>query len=434
MEKTCPHCGAPLPKEAAFCPYCARCINSRSVLKRPYPGMRKTLWMFLPLFLAAAVFFSIFLRTRPRTYDGMGEVIYTDKSGTYQLVINNLKDRYTPVPVYETMAGFEESYRSPIWLYVSDLETGADASEPFMQNLESVGVRIDQPSDSPSPIQCTKPEPKDFNTDAALVSLIDYTRESSCPAQAVWTLSMKNGDTIYLRMDLSISPSVIYNFSSDNADLSDSRALQALIDWAAEETNPEDSVIIHLPAITYTEPIVLKEHAVNLTGSSQNGQRTTFTGGIQMTRGETSNYSISYFTGIDFVGDGTGVGISAANRLWAKDCRFSNWKTGLLSFGNVWINATDCTFENNSVGLHYNSENVTAGDTHFTGNHFIGNGTALLLENVPTDVLMNFSGCIFYDNEADIDNRCNQSIDLSQAEFPDSLPVSETYEQGEDTP
>ena len=43
--------------------------------------------------------------------------------------------------------------------------------------------------------------------------------------------------------------------------------IQALIDWAAEETNPEDSVIIHLPAITYTEPIVLKEHAVNLTGS-----------------------------------------------------------------------------------------------------------------------------------------------------------------------
>lgn len=65
-----------------------------------------------------------------------------------------------------------------------------------------------------------------------------------------------------------------------------------------------------------------------------------------------SLYGISYISDIDFIGDGTGVAISAASTVWTKNCRFEGWKTALLGFGNVWINTTDCTFENNGIGLH----------------------------------------------------------------------------------
>ena len=75
------------------------------------------------------------------------------------------------------------------------------------------------------------------------------------------------------------------------------------------------------------------------------------------------SFWISYMDDIDFVGDGSGVGISAAGRLWTRNCRFSGWKTAILSFGYVWINTTDCTFEDNGIALHYNSTDVTASDS-----------------------------------------------------------------------
>ena len=37
MEKRCPHCGAALPGEAAFCPHCAQSVNRRAQAKVPVP-------------------------------------------------------------------------------------------------------------------------------------------------------------------------------------------------------------------------------------------------------------------------------------------------------------------------------------------------------------------------------------------------------------
>ena len=79
----------------------------------------------------------------------------------------------------------------------------------------------------------------------------------------------------------------------------------------------------------------------------------------------------------------------------------------------MWINTTDCTFENNGIGLHWNSTDVTAVDSHYTGNIFRGNDTAVLLEQVSTDTVLNFGQCVFENNETDLDNRCSQPVDLS---------------------
>ena len=417
MEKKCPFCGELLPEEAAFCPRCAKSVNQRDPAKKPHPTAAKILKWILPVFLAAAVLAVFFLYSRPKTYEGMGSVTYTDKEGSYQLLLHYFIDqRYSPLAEFETVAGTEERYRFPLWLYVNRQDTGEDAADAFMEKLESASVHIEQP-DSPSPIQCTDPEPMELNPGAALGTLIDFTRESESPAQIIYTLNMKNGDTIRLGMELTIKKTAIYNFSPEDTDLSDSKALQALIDWAEAETEPEDSVNVLLPAVTYTEPIVLRGRAINLTGSEEDGKRTTFTAGIQMQRDDDANFWISYFTGIDFTGDGSGVAISAASRLWTKECRFSNWKTAILGFGNVWVNTTDCTFENNGVGLHYNSDNVSPSDSHFTGNRFTGNDTAVLLDKVPADVVMDFGGCTFSGNRIDIDNRCGQPLDTSQTVF-----------------
>ena len=415
MKKICPYCQTELPDEASFCPYCARSLAHPRRLRLPWHISARVLLAAAVLVLAAGIAAVLYIQTLPQTLEGMGEITYTDSDGSYQILLNDsLPDRYSPKPQIELDAGGQDSYRFPCCLYVNHKATGADAGEEFLTKVTSAQVQIEQPDDSPSPVVCSEPMPMDFNKEAALASLIDYFRDSYSPVRILWTLSMKNGDTIELGMELAIRATNTYDYDSTNCDMSDSQSLQALIDRLAEETKEEDIVNLYLPPVTYEEPVVLHSRSFNLIGSQSEEGRTTFTSGIQI---RDSPYWISYISDIDFIGDGTGVAISAAYTVWAKNCRFEGWKTALLGFGNMWVNATDCTFENNGIGLHWNSTDVTATDSHYTGNIFRGNDTAVLLEQVPTDTVLNFGQCVFEHNETDLDNRCSQPVDLSEAEF-----------------
>ena len=250
-----------------------------------------------------------------------------------------------------------------------------------------------------------------------MVSYIDYSRDSVSPIELVWNLRMANEDTVRIRSTLTVTPTQTYYYNSENADLSDSQALQALIDQLARETRPEDVVKIQLPAVTYTEPLILSGRSFNLTGSRSGGQRTCFTAGIQMRAQKWNQNWISIFDGIDFIGGGSGVGLSTADRVRTENCRFSSWKTAILAYGDTWVNTVGCTFEDNETGLHYNAGGGFGSDTRFTGNTFRGNTTAVLLEKVSADLLMDFSDCLFERNGTDIDNRCDQPVSISQAVF-----------------
>ena len=69
------------------------------------------------------------------------------------------------------------------------------------------------------------------------------------------------------------------------------------------------------------------------------------------------------------------------------------------------------------VGLHFNSKEGSANHSLYNDNTFRDNGTAVVLEQVPTDLALNFIGSVFEGNGTDIDNRCGQPLDLSRAEF-----------------
>lgn len=49
MEQRCPHCGAALPADASFCPFCARDIRSRKTPHVPIPLRKKVLCALLAL-------------------------------------------------------------------------------------------------------------------------------------------------------------------------------------------------------------------------------------------------------------------------------------------------------------------------------------------------------------------------------------------------
>ena len=414
-EKKCPHCGAFLPEEAAFCPRCANVLTRRTLKKPPRHVPARLLRLLGFLCLAAALAAVLWSSLSPKTYEGTGEVTYADSDSSYQLISNVSTDRYYPMAEIPQIAGDQESYRFPLRLYINYRDTGADASGMFLQKVSSCELAIEQPETSLRPVTASQPVPADEFPGVAMVSYIDYSRDSVSPIELVWNLRMANGDTVRIRSTLTVTPTQTYYYNSENADLSDSQALQALIDQIAEEIDYRDAVNITLPAVTYTEPLILHGPSINLTGSESENGRTTFTAGIQMRDGASL---ISYLTGIDFKGDGTGVALSAAGRLWTKDCTFDGWKTALLVFGNVWANATDCAFTNNGIGIHYNSTDVSPSDSHFTGNIFTGNSTGVLLENVPaTELTLNFGQCLFENNGTDLDNQCQQPVDVSEAQF-----------------
>ena len=132
MKNQCPHCGAPLPEEASFCPHCARSLNRRVNIRRPFSLSSKVLRLAALLILIAAVCAAGYFLTRPKTYDAMGEFTYSDSDGSYQLLLSyDSTDRYTPISIFEASASAEESYRFPCWLYVNSWNTGEDAGEMF---------------------------------------------------------------------------------------------------------------------------------------------------------------------------------------------------------------------------------------------------------------------------------------------------------------
>lgn len=178
-------------------------------------------------------------------------------------------------------------------------------------------------------------------------------------------------------------------------------------------TAPADTVIyIHPPAVTYEGGLSINGRAINPLGSQEG--RTIFTSNTQVT---IDGGLICCFDRLDFRGDGSGIGLSASARVHLTNGTSSGWKTGILAYGNTWVNAMDCRFEDNQVGFHFNATADAVSHTIYSDNEFTNNGTAVLLESVLTDVSLRFPGSVFSGNGTDIDNRCNQDLDISQAIF-----------------
>ena len=363
--------------------------------------------------VVAAIALGVWLMNRPRTYEGVGEVIYTDADGTYQLVLKSSSGRYEPITQVDQDPEEEMDYRFPLRLYINHKDSGADASGVFLQKVESATAEFIPNADNPSPWICTQPAPHDALPDAALVTLNDFTAASGDTEQ-VWTIRMKNGDTITMRMPISLHPIPACHYYPEEAPMDTVEQVQALIDQVSETVEPDAVVYLHLPAVTYEGGLVIGERQINLYGSTEEEGRTTFTGNLQVTY---EGSSISIFDNEDFAGNRTGVGISAEARVHLRNCNICGWKTGVSAYGNTWVSAQHCRLENNTTDFHFNTVSGTVTYYTYTGNEFADNGTAVLLESVPGDTTLFFDDSLFSGNDTDIDNRCGHSVDISRAIF-----------------
>lgn len=415
MKRTCPNCGFPLHEDASFCPHCAHELGARTWKKAPPLLGKKVLVLALVLaavVLAAAGYSA--LSHHPGVYDGTGEVLYSHAGTRYQLLVAWPNNRCEPAPDIYQSGKEGESTRWPSRLYVNYKETGTDAWDEFESLVQKATVEVVQDETGTSSLAAQEPVVRDdYSPDAAMVSRLDFDGACGSP-QVVWTLEMKNGDVIRVRQNIIVTliHTLVYDYHdypmNTVAELSD---LLAQID---QETDRMDEVKIYLPPVTYTDPLELTGRSYEFHGCTDDSGRTVFTNTVQVTTERA--YWINYFYDIDFTGSG-GVGISASAKCWAERCSFTGWKTGVLGYGTSWVNVIDCLFKNNEVGFHFNSTGQSASHSLYNDNLFCYNGTAVLLEQVPTDMALNFVGSEFRDNGTDIDNRCGHAVDLSQAVF-----------------
>lgn len=416
--KQCPYCGALLLEAASFCPHCAQSVNHRTTVSLPRRMPRRVWLSGAMLALVILLVAGIWQIARPRVYDnGTAEVRYQDDGSTYQLCIAWANAPFTSVDDRYSTAELDFDYRYPVLLYANHVESDTHAGETFLQKVDKVSAEFAGAPETLR-ISCTAPAPqKDYIPDAACITYVDFNicEAGDYTAELVLTLEMKNGDTIRIHQNHHFHTIPTYNYTPADTSMETLEEVQALVDEITGRAEKDAVINLHLPAVTYDGGLTLASRAVNLIGSTDEvGNRTTFTGTMQITAPEGG---IFYFDEIDFIGDSGSVGLSASARLHLTGCRVSGWKTGALAYGYSWVNTDKCVFENNVVGLQFNSIGDSVSDTRYEENIFRNNGTAVLLESVPTDISMKFPGCTFSGNKKDFDNQCGQTLELSEATF-----------------
>jgi hypothetical protein len=417
MEHNCPHCGAPLHEGAAFCPHCAQSINLRKVVKVPVPIRRKVLRVLALLAGFAAVSLLLFLLFRPEVYDSgnTATLIYTDGGVDYQLLVGWTGDRTTPAPEIHQDVDPDGQYRFPQGLHINRVDTMQNAKSDFLPKVASITAQFEPAMDPDFPMTITPPAEDDFAPEVAAVGFIDFIgRENG--AQLVWSVQMKNGDRLILRQQLFTHLNQIHDYYPEDYPMNTLAEIQSLLDQIKTDLTIKtaDTVNIHLPPVTYEGGFLLVGRAMNLLGSADGNQRTTFTGGIRLSA-ERSNNPISYIEGIDFVGNGSGMGVSASIRCHLTDCTFSNWDIGLQATEYSWVNVQHSRFTDNQVGFHVNVTGGSVSRSIYNGNEFRRNGTAILLERTDNQVSMKLGGTVFQDNGTDIDNRCDHPLEISDS-------------------
>ena len=161
----------------------------------------------------------------------------------------------------------------------------------------------------------------------------------------IWTIYLKNGDTLRLHHTVKITRIPVVTLTENDYPMATIDDLNALLNTLAHEADRKSVYILQLPAVTYEGGLTMKNFCCDLVGSEGG---TTFTGTVTIA---TRGIHPSNITNVRFMGDGTGIGLSASEGAFLHRCTFENWGIGAYGGLGSWVNATGCTFRGNGVGL-----------------------------------------------------------------------------------
>ena len=412
MSKKCKNCGAELPEDASFCPHCAQSQIEKAEVKPPRPWRKKALIAASCAILLVLVVLACALSHRPKTYEGGASVTYADKDGAYELLASFVSSdlaNHVPEEKRTISLSADESSCLPALLGVFQDGELADP-ESFFAKVESCTLEA-FPNENGA-LEISEPVYDTVFSPAARECDVIFTGASGTN-ELVWTLQMKNGDTIRLRQTFEVIPLVHQAFTPEDAPLNTMEDLRALLERINTEVPADTIVDIYLPAATYTGNLTMASRAVNLYGCNDGSGRTVFAGSLSV---RTDSPSLVTLCDLDFVGNG-GTGLSSTASAQIFGCSFSGWDIGAAVQDGGMIGVENCIFRNNGIGFRYDTANYSFFKTGFPDCTFEGNGTGLQFARLPGTMALDFAFTVFSGNEIDIDNPIGYPADLSKAIF-----------------
>ena len=203
---------------------------------------------------------------------------------------------------------------------------------------------------------------------------------------------MKNGDTIFLSTRLTIEKQPAVSYYAEDTPMETTEELNALLASIEEEASADTPVYLHLPAVTYDGDTTFGDHVWGISGSKDGDAVTTFTGTVSI-KGHDGNYAD--LSGINFEGKG-GIGLDAYCLVLLTDCNFTGWDT---------------------AGLKFNTSMAYGTAPNYVNNTFTDNGTAVCIDSLPGNEVIDFAGSVFSGNDTDIENKADHAVDTAKATF-----------------
>lgn len=412
MDKQCRNCGADLPEGASFCPHCAQSQIERQKVKPPRLWRKKALIAALCVLVLAMAALAAFLPHRPKTYEGGASVTYTDKDGTYELLVgtssNGLENKQ-PEEKRTLSLSVDETSCLPALLGVYQNGTLADPAA-FLAKVERCTLEA-FPNENGA-LEIAEPRYNEMFIASVLETDVFFTGASGTN-ELVWTLTMKNGDTIRLKHTFEVLPLVHQAYTAEDIPLNTIEDLRALLDSIDEEVPADTVVDIYLPPVTYTGDLHISSRAVNLYGCSDGSGRTVIEGSLTVSTHAPDKVMLH---DLDFVGNGgNGLTATASTVIW--NCSFTGYDTGAAVEDGGMIGVEACTFRNNKIAFSYDTLSYYFFKTGFPDCTIEGNDIGVQFVNLPGATPLDFGGTVFSGNGMDIDNPIHYPIDLSNAIF-----------------
>lgn len=295
----------------------------------------------------------------------------------------------------------------PATVMVQDATTQEDCPEDFAPLLDSWDVTVSAP-EGVGRVSLWEAELETADTPALLYRCL-WGDNTCTHNEIVWTLRMKNGDVLILTQTIELLPQEVRTYSTADTPLDTAEQLQALLDDIAGACDADTSVTVYLPEVTYDAPIT-GGCAVELVGSG-----TTFTAPITVAPLKNTDLTRAFvrFRQINFTGDGSGTGITAAAPTYLEESRVTGWAVGGEAVTGGWLYLRGSHVADCGVGIRYNSA-YSSSYTYFADKMtFVQNGTALELLCMPPRAYAVLEDCRFRGNDVDVANPGGYRIEVN---------------------
>ena len=410
--KKCPNCGKELPDASDFCPYCETQLLKKKEPEVPRKRNRKV-WAVLILLIFAAAAGTLYLQLRPREYKGASSISYTSGGNTYNVFLTFFYARGIKGEQQAELTDYlGEGVNSalPSLLFAMKESSAGDTeavqadAEAFMDLVESCHIDI-IPQGDVQGVELYGPSREPNYPAAVQLGNLMYNCSSGAN-KILWTITMKNHDRICLSQTFTCFLQNTVTAHYDDTPLNTVDEIQNYLDQIPESA-AHDIVELYLAPSQYRGTLTLKDRAVLLYGTEENGTRTTFTDTLQILSRDPTIASVE---GIDFIGSGTGAGLQARAPVFVDNCTFENWEQGVYGMDGSWPMIHSSTFRKNKTGFLFESSRTTASELEYSGNTFTENGVAVFLKQVPGEGILYFIDNTFRKNGTDIENLSKYAI------------------------